>query len=351
MISLNHQVLVGESRRSAQISLVMTILPGLFLLLLSCSPRVEQDRYRVGFLMETLKEERWQRDRNLFVAAAEKLGAEVDVVACNHDDNLQLAQAEAMLAKGVDLLVVVPHNGDICATIVRKAHAQGVRVIAYDRLIRNCDLDLYVSFDNERVGELQAQYVVDRLPRGNLVLIGGAKTDNNALLFRKGQLNVLQPLIDSGLYRVIMDQWATDWQPAEAMKHMENALSRTTDIQAVIASNDGTAGGAIQALAEKGLAGRVLVTGQDAELAACRRIVAGTQSMTVYKPIHRLAEAAAEAAIQILKGQVVHRATDAVPNGRIDVPSILIEPVVVDISNIRQTVIAEGFHSEHAIFD
>ncbi|MCS6991677.1 MAG: substrate-binding domain-containing protein [Chitinophagales bacterium] len=320
-------------------------------LFLSCAEKVEQPHYQIGFLLETLKEERWQRDRDLFVTAARKRGAEVHVVACNHDDQLQLAQAEAMLAKGVDLLVVVPHNGEICATIVRKAHAQGVRVIAYDRLIRNCELDLYVSFDNVRVGELQAHYVAQRLPRGNIVLIGGAKTDNNALLFRKGQLNVLQPLIDSGYYRVIMDQWAADWQPAEAMKHMENALIRTTDIQAVIASNDGTAGGAIQALAQKGLAGRVLVTGQDAELAACRRIVAGTQSMTVYKPIHLLAEAAAEAAVQILNDEVVRRATEAVHNGLIDVPSILIEPIVVDKSNIHQTVIADGFHSEQAIFD
>lgn len=328
--------------------IVVILLAGLAT---GCSPQAEQGQFRIGFLMETLKEERWQRDRDLFVAAAQKRGARVDVVACNHDDNLQLAQAESMLAKGVDLLVVVPHNGDICANIVRKAHAQGVRVIAYDRLIRNCELDLYVSFDNERVGELQAQYVVDRLPQGNLVLIGGAKTDNNALLFRKGQMNVLQPLIDEGRYRIVMDQWATDWQPAEAMKHMENALARTTDIQAVVASNDGTAGGAIQALIQKGLAGRVLVTGQDAELAACRRIIAGTQSMTVYKPIDLLAEAAAEAAVQILHAQVVTRAVDAVHNGMISVPSILIEPVVVDRSNLQQTVIAAGYHRYDDVYD
>jgi len=322
-----------------------------FFLLASCTnTTTTKHKPRIGLLMETLKEERWQHDRDFFLAKAKELGAEVEVSACNGDDNLQIAQAENMLAKGVDILVVVPHNGDICATIVNKAHSQGVRVIAYDRLIRNCDLDLYISFDNERVGQMQAQYLVQRVPVGNYILIGGAKTDNNAILYHKGQMEVLQPYIDSGKIKIVTDQWATDWQASEAMKHVENALTKTTDIQAVVASNDGTAGGVIQALGEKGLAGKVLVSGQDADLAACQRVVQGTQTMTIYKPIKPLAEGAAEAAMQIINNLVVEKAIHVINNKKIDVPSILIDPLQVDKDNMLQTVIADGYHTREEVY-
>ena len=330
---------------------VVACLFAAFSFLTSCSNQSsEKHRPKIGLLMETLKEERWQHDRDFFVAKAKELGADVEVAACNNDDNLQIAQAENMLLKGVDILIVVPHNGEICATIVSKAHQRGVRVIAYDRLIKNSDLDLYISFDNERVGQMQAQYLVQRAPVGNYILIGGAKTDNNALLFRKGQMDILQPYIDSGKIKIVTDQWATDWQASEAMKHVENALAKTTDIQAVVASNDGTAGGCIQALSEKGLTGKVLVSGQDADIAACQRVVAGTQTMTIYKPIRPLAETAAEAAMQIINNQVVEKATRVIPNGKTDVPSILIDPVSVDKSNIDATVIADGYQSREEVY-
>lgn len=305
---------------------------------------------KIGLLMETLKEERWQHDRDFFVAKAKELGADVEVAACNNDDNLQIAQAENMLLKGVDILIVVPHNGEICATIVTKAHQRGVRVIAYDRLIKNSDLDLYISFDNERVGQMQAAYLVKRAPAGNYILIGGAKTDNNAILFRKGQMDILQPYIDSGKIKIVTDQWAADWQASEAMKHVENALTKTTDIQAIVASNDGTAGGCIQALSEKDLTGKVLVSGQDADLAACQRVVNGTQTMTIYKPIKPLAETAAEAALQIINNDVVEKAVHVIPNGKVDVPSILIDPVSVDKDNMMETVIADGYHTREEVY-
>ena len=163
-------------------------------------------------------------------------------------------------------------------------------------------------------------------------------------------MDVLQPYIDSGKIKIVTDQWATDWQASEAMKHVENALTKTTDIQAVVASNDGTAGGCIQALSEKGLAGKVLVSGQDADLAACQRIVAGTQTMTIYKPIKPLADAAAEAAIQIIKNQVVEKAIHVINNKKVDVPSILIDPVQVDKDNMMQTVIADGYHTREQVY-
>lgn len=305
----------------------------------------------IGFSMDTLKEERWQRDRDLFVAKAEEMGARVLVQAANGDDALQNSQAENLLTQGVDVLLVAPHNGKTAAVIVESAHKAGVPVIAYDRLINDSDLDLYISFDNVGVGEMQANYLVQRQPAGNYVLIGGAPTDNNALLFRKGQMNVLQPLVDKGAIKIISNQWAKDWQAVEALKIMENALTRSNNqVDAVVASNDGVAGGAIQALAEQKLAGKVLVSGQDAELAACQRIVTGTQSMTVYKPIKLLAHKAAEVAMRLARKQPHGEATKPLHNGKIDVPSILLLPVAVDKDNMAATVIADGYHKLEQVY-
>ncbi|MGH9949167.1 MAG: substrate-binding domain-containing protein, partial [Pyrinomonadaceae bacterium] len=184
----------------------------------------------------------------------------------------------------------------------------------------------------------------------NYVLIGGAPTDNNSALLRKGQLNILQAAIDRGDIKVVADQWAKEWLADEALKHVENALTQhQNNVQAVVMSNDGTAGGAIQALAAQGLAGKVWISGQDAELAALQRIVAGTQSMTVYKPIIKLAPAAADAAFALAKGEKVN-ATRTVNNGRTEVPSILIEPISVDKTNIDETVIKDGFQKREDIY-
>jgi D-xylose transport system substrate-binding protein len=283
---------------------------------LACTPRSASPPAAkpivIGLSLDTVREERWQRDRDLFVAHAESLGAKVLVQVANNDDARQNAQAENLLTQGVDVLVVAPHNSESAATIVAAAHRAGVPVIAYDRLINQCDLDLYISFDNFRVGEMQAEYALAKQPKGNYVLIAGAPTDNNAHLYHEGQMKVLNPAIERGDIKVVGDQWANDWQPVEALKIMENALTRNHNrVDAVVVSNDGLAGGAIQALAEQKLAGQVVVTGQDAELAACQRIVSGSQSMTVYKPIRSLAARGAEVAILLARKQPVPDATHA----------------------------------------
>ncbi|HEX8293120.1 MAG TPA: D-xylose ABC transporter substrate-binding protein [Pyrinomonadaceae bacterium] len=305
---------------------------------------------RIGLSMDTLKEERWQRDRDLFVARAKELGAEVLVQSANGDDKTQVQQAENLLTQGVDVLVVIPHNGEVAATIVESARGRNVPVVSYDRLIRSSEPALYVSFDNEKVGEMQARYLLERAPKGNYVLIGGAPTDNNALLFRKGQMNVLQPAIDRGDVKVVSDQWAKDWLASEALRVCEDALTKSNrDVAAVVASNDATAGGAVSALESAGLGGKVLVSGQDADLAALQRIVAGKQSMTVYKPVHLLARRAAEAAVALARGEKVD-APARINNGKADVPSILLEPVVVDKANIDETVVKDGYQKREAIF-
>jgi D-xylose transport system substrate-binding protein len=300
-------------------------------------------KVRIGFSMDTLKEERWQRDRDYFVARASELGADVLVQAANGDDAVQIQQAENLLTQGIDVLVIAPHNAEVTASIVESAKRQGVPVLSYDRLIRNSDVDLYVSFDNVKVGETQARYLLDRAPRGNYVLIGGSPTDNNARLFRQGQMNVLQPAVDRGDIKIVADQWAREWLASEALEHTENALTQTNNnVAAVVASNDGTAGGAIRALEEQGLAGKVLVSGQDAELAALQRIVAGTQAMTVYKPVARLAQKGAEAAVALARGEKVEP-NSTVNNGRKEVASLLLESITVDRNNVVDTVIKDGY--------
>ena len=306
-------------------------------------------KVRVGFSMDTLKEERWQRDRDLFVKRAEALGAEVLVQAANGDDRVQVQQAENLLTQGVDVLVVVPHNADVSASIAEAAERQGVPVIAYDRMINSPHLDLYLSFDSVKIGELQARYLLDRAPKGNYVIIGGAPTDSNARLYHEGQMNVLRPAVERGDVRIVADQFCREWLASEALNHTENALTQNrNDVQAVVATNDGTAGGVVQALEGQGLAGRVLVSGQDAELAALQRIMRGTQAMTIYTPIELLAGRAAEAAVALARGEPVSTSA-TIDNGSKAVPAVLLEPVVVDRGNIRETVVRDGYHTAEAI--
>lgn len=309
----------------------------------------------IGLSMDTLKEERWQGDRDLFVKRAQELGAEVLVQSANGDDIRQLSDVEALISRGVKVLVIIPHNGAAMARAVERAHAAGISVLAYDRLITDCDLDLYLTFDNVKVGELQARAVVDHfatLPPGaprRLVRLYGSKTDNNALLFKEGQDKVLQPLIANGAIQVVHEDWVQDWKPENAKRIANAALTRVGhEFEAILASNDGTAGGAIQALSEEGLAGRVFVTGQDAELAACQRLVAGLQAMTIYKPLHKLATQAAEYAVALAKGTPII-AKAAVPNGRRDVPAVLLEVIPVSKANLQETVVKDGFHPAAAL--
>jgi D-xylose transport system substrate-binding protein len=304
----------------------------------------------IGFSMDSLQLERWQHDRDMFVERAKQLGAQVLVQSADGNDATQVQQSEDLLTDGVDVLVVVPHNGDIAASIVNSAKRQHVPVLAYDRLIRNSDVAFYISFDNVRIGELQAKYLLDRAPKGNYILIGGSPTDNNAQLLRQGQMKALQPAIDRGDIQIVADQWSKDWLPSEALAHTENALTQNhNDVVAVVASNDSTAGGVVQALKEQNLAGKVLVSGQDADLAACQRIADGTQAMTVYKPIKLLASRAAEIAVALAKHEGV-QSNATVNNGFKNVPSYLLEPVVVDQSNLAQTVIKDKFLREEDVY-
>ena len=305
---------------------------------------------RVALLLDSLKEERWRRDQDLFVERAKELGAEVSVKVANGDAALQEQQAKDVLAEGAKALVVVPVDTEKAGAIVALAAEKKVPVISYDRLIRNADIALYVSFDNVKVGRMQAEYLLNKAPKGNYILIGGSQTDNNAKLLRQGQMETLKPAIAAGVVKVVDDPWAEGWAADKAKEETAAALKKAhNNVVAVVASNDGTAGGAVEALTDAKLAGKVFVSGQDAELAAMRRIVGGTQAMTVYKPIRPLARMAAGAAVNMAKGQTEDGLV-SINNGKKDVPARLLEPISVDKESIDRTVIADGYHKQAEVY-
>ena len=314
------------------------------MVLVGCGPK-NTSKIKIGLSLDTLKEERWQHDRDFFTAKAKALGAQVLVQAANNDAALQNSQAEDLLTEGVNVLVVVPHDAKSAATIVEAAHKAGVPVLSYDRLIRDSDVDLYVSFDNFKVGQLQAGYLLKEKPKGNYLLVEGAPTDNNAKMLREGQMKILKPAIDRGDIKVVGQQWVPEWSASTALRIMEDALTANNNkIDAVVASNDGTAGGAIQALAAQHMAGKVPVSGQDADLAAVRRLIDGTQTMTVYKPLKLIASQAANLAVQLAKGdKPAYNAQ--YDNGKKKVDTILLQPTLLTKSNV-DVVIKDGFYTQ-----
>jgi D-xylose transport system substrate-binding protein len=313
-------------------------------------------RIQIGLSLDTLKEARWGKDRDAFKKRAAELGADVVVLSANSDDNAQMQDIESLITSQVDVIVIVAHDGKAMAKAVDRAHAAGIPVLAYDRLIADSDLDLYITFDNERVGKLQAEYILEHFKDRSkakpvrLVRIYGSKTDHNAFMFKAGQDAGLEKAIADGSIVVVHEDWADDWKPENAKRIMNAALTRNgRDIDAVLASNDGTAGGAIQALREEGAAGKVVVTGQDAELVACQRIIGGEQAMTIYKPVEKLAQRATEVALALAQGKPII-ATAKTNNGKIDVPSIFHDVVTVTRDNMDATVVADGFHPRDLIY-
>lgn len=288
------------------------------------------------------------QDRPLFEAKVAELCPDCEVLYSNADQDAakQLSQAEAALTNGAEVLVLDPVDGEAAGAIVAQAAAQDVPVISYDRLILDSEVDLYISFDNEKVGELQATALLDKLEAdgvtsGDLVMINGSPTDNNATLFKAGAHSV----IDASDFTVAAESDTVEWEPSNAQSDMDGHITTVgaDNIVGVYAANDGTAGGAIAAMKAAGIDPLPPITGQDAEVAAIQRILAGEQYMTVYKAIKQEAEAAAEAAVALLRGEEPAGVDDTVDNGAIDVPSILLEPVPVTAENVADTVIADGF--------
>ena len=324
---------------------VVTVLSTLFAIVLNGQfvPAQDAKKIHIGFAIEAMKGERWQTDLDSFEERAKQLGADVISSDANGDDDLQFQQVKDMIKAGIDVLVLLPRDTTKAARMVEVAKAAHVKVISYDRLVSNSDVDLYVSFDRVEIGRMQAEYLVQRAPKGNYVLIAGSPNDEGAKALHDEQMKILRPYLDRGDIKVIADGYTKDWLPSEAYLHMLDTIALAKgNITAVVASNDGMAEGAIQALREHDLAGKVLVSGQDADLAAIICIAQGTQTMTVYKPITDEAARAADAAVHLAKGEPAG-ADGAVNNGKKKVPAILLKPVLVTKDNIKTTVVQDGF--------
>ncbi len=316
----------------------------LVIVAVSCFAQAQQKPgIKIGFSLEATKGERWQTDLDEFQLRAQQLGAQTLTRSANGDDELQLKQVKELLESGIDVLVLLPHDFEKASRIVDEAHAKHVPVISYDRLIHNPNVDLYIGFDLFSVGVQQAQSLVEHSPKGNYILLGGSPLDPNSKVVRAGQMSVLQPLIDRGDIKVLTDIWIPEWSATQAYVLVTKALQDLkVPLTAIVASNDSTAGGAIQALEDNNLSGKVLVTGQDADLVAIARLYEGTQLMTVYKPIVGEARTAAEAAVTLARhGNVESNTT--VPNGSQTTKAILLTPISVTRQNAKETVLKDGF--------
>jgi D-xylose transport system substrate-binding protein len=304
--------------------------------------QAQKQEIKIGFSFEDMKGERWQTDLNEFQQRAHELGGAVVARSANGDDDLQFRQINELLNDGVDVLVFLPHDTSKAGRIVEAAHAKHVPVISYDRLA-GAAVDLYIGFDLLSVGVEQAQSLVERAPKGNYLLLGGSPLDANSKVVRAGQMKVLEPFIDRGDILVLADLWVPEWSATEAYVLVTKELSTLKAAPtAIVASNDAIAGGAIQALEDKGWSGRVLVSGQDADLAAIERIFDGTQLMTVYKPVGNEARAAAEAAMRLARHKDVESRVQ-VPNGTLTTKAILLTPICVTQENAKRTVLKDGF--------
>ena len=304
--------------------------------------QAQKKEVKIGFSIEAVKGERWQTDLDEFQKRAHELGGAVLTRSADGDDDLQFRQINELLKSGIDVLVFLPHDTSKAERIVEAAHAKHVPVISYDRMA-SAPVDLYVGFDLFSVGLEQAQSLVDRAPKGNYLLLGGSLLDANSKVVRAGQMKVLQPFIDRGDIHALADLWVPEWSATEAYIMVTKELKKLKAAPtAIVASNDAIAGGAIQALEDKGWSGKVLVSGQDADLAAIERIFDGSQLMTVYKPVGSEARAAAEAAMKLARQEDVESRAE-VPNGTLTTKAILLTPICVTQENAKQTVLKDGF--------
>ncbi len=303
-------------------------------------------RITIGFSLDSLVVERWIRDRDVFVSTANALGADVIFQNAANSETEQLAQVRYLIDKGVDVLVIIPKNADSFTEVIQRARSRGVKVISYDRLIRNAGVDLYITVDSVAVGRLMAEEIVQKVPSGNYVFINGPLEDHNVTLVKEGQRSVFSGY--PGIFS-ILDYYAENWSYDRAYEQVTRLLDRGIRIDAIVCGNDGLAGGAIRALAERRLAGKVPVVGQDADIMACQYIVEGSQLATVYKPITALARQAAVFAVALAQGREI-AGTSRIHDGRIEVPVYWMEPQAVNRANIDSVVIASGFHTAEEVY-
>lgn len=305
---------------------------------------------KIGLLVHSLETPRWNNDQKYFTEAVDQLGGKPVISVADNDEQKQIDQAKQMIESGVSVLVLIPVNQFTAGQIVELAHKSNVKVIAYDRMVNNCWLDYYVSSDNIRIGEIQAEYLTNLRPTGNYALIGGPTYDNNSRMIYIGQMNILQPLIEKGQIKLVYSVFSDAWTGAEGYKNTMKLLDAANGkIDAILAGNDAMAIGVMKALKEKGIEGKVALAGQDADLNNIQEIIKGNQTMTVYKPIKTMAFTAAELAMNLAEDKPLAQATATISNGNRLVPSYLVKPMGVNERNIQMTVVAEGYQDADKI--
>jgi D-xylose transport system substrate-binding protein len=303
---------------------------------------------RIGFVLATVNEERYAKDRNYFMDAAKAAGAEVEFASCDDKVALQTAKVETLLSKKIDVLVIQPVNGEAAGSIVSMAKKDNVPVVAYDRIIKNADIDLYVTQDSFKVGALQAEAAVAATgQKGNYVILMGEAGHSVADEITRVNLSVLSKYPN---VKIVLKQNHPGWSTAAALSTVENALTKQhNDIQAILANNDGMALGATQALGEQKLNGKVFVAGADADLTAVQNILQGKQSLTILKGIKPLAEAAVASAVKIARKEKPASDT-TINNGLKDIPVVSTPVVAINKDNVQKEIVESGFHPASAVF-
>jgi D-xylose transport system substrate-binding protein len=313
---------------------------------------------KIGLSFSDFATERWARERDEMTKLLEDAGFEVISQEANHDTKLQNDQIKNMVTQGAKVIIAVAEDGDAAATAVNEVAKKGVKVIAYDRLIKSPKIAAYISFDNVDVGRNQAKGVLAVKDSGDFVLLGGSPTDNNAHLFRAGQMEVLNPLIKAKKIKIVADQWVENWEPANAKKVMENILTATGNkFDAVVASNDGTALGALEAMKAVGLAGKVPISGQDATEAGCNSIARGELTVTILKDTRKLTPLATEIAGKLAKGQKIagltkQKLSELAGNKKMKgmVPCKFLQVFQVTKENLKELVVDSGFQSYEGVY-
>lgn len=341
--------------------LIMAMLPG-------CSSGSKSDSnsedqgdktFKVAYSCGQEVEERWQREIAMFQEYFDKEGIEFTYQMASYDANKQISQCENFLSQGIDALIITPADADAAAVIADSAKEAGVPVIVYDQPLNSPNVDYLLTFDAVETGTLNAQYVYDLAPKGNYIILYGDTANMNAQNIKIGNANVLQDAIDKGDITVVMEQWVKNWDPNVALSYVENALTANqNNIQGIITPNDGTAGGAIQALAAQGLAGKVPIAGQDADIAACQRVVEGTQTMTIYKNLIKLNTATCELVMALRDGKDPHDAVDPslgswtkfqLKDGK-EIDMFAPAQVAVTKDNMKKEIIDTGFHTMEEVY-
>ena len=313
----------------------------------------EEKRLQIGFSFDSFVIERWLRDRDVFVSTAEDLNADVNVQNANGKVDEQIAQIEYFIKKKMDVIAIVAIDGEALTDVVRKAKDAGIKVVCYDRLIMNAETDLYISFDNRQVGTLMGEALKDALPEGGRVFaVYGSRSDNNVAQVIDGFTGALE---DSGL-EIVYSTYCDNWLAELAFDAVNEGLKEAGSVDGIMCGNDDLASQAIRALAEARLAGSVPVVAQDAELAACQRIMEGTQTMTVFKSVDEEARQAARLAVALGRGEDITSTdaqipvTETISDGKGEVPYYHIEPVAVTRENLDEVIIGSGFHRREDVY-